>query len=130
MRCLSICLLLAAFAAHCAPNVEQIFNAGILAGCQQLVYCENAALAGNALLAPWLEAIPVIHDLDKLPTILKAAYAIIEKNADAGFSTVKRTQFCADWSTCVTDPKQGWKNIKYLLVYELNVPFHRKKPAP
>jgi hypothetical protein len=124
MRCLSICLLLAAFAAHCAPSVEQIFNTGILADCQQVVYCENAALADNALFAPWLkEQFGDPADLDKLPTILKAAYAIIEKMPMRDFSTVKRSQFCADWSLAVTDPKQGWKNIKYLIVYELNVPF-------
>lgn len=124
MRYLLTCLWLAAIAVHCAPSVEQIFNAGILAECQQLVYCENSALAGNALLAPWLEAkASDSADNEELPAILKAVRAITEKMPIGDFTAVKRSQFCADWSLAVSDPKNALKSVKYLLVYELKDAF-------
>ena len=128
MRYLLSCLFLAALGVYGAPTVEQIFNAGILADCQQLVYCENAALAGNALLAPWLDAKAAesVEDAaakDKLPAILKAVRAITDKMPMRDFSAVKRSQFCADWSLAVSDPKNAFKTVKYLLVYELQDAF-------
>ena len=128
MRYLITCLILAAVTVHCAPTVEQIFNAGILAECQQLVYCENAALAGNALLAPWLDAkakdsAEEAADNEKLPAILKAVRAIADKMPMRDFSAVKRSQFCVDWSLAVSDPKNALKTVKYLLVYELRDAF-------
>ncbi len=128
MRLLLSCLFLAALIVHCAPTVEQIFNAGILADCQQLVYCENAALAGNPLLASYFNVKGADFAGESgenamYPGFLKVLGAITEKMPFHDSSLVKRSQLCVDWSLALSEPGNALKTIKYLLVYELSVPF-------
>ncbi|MFA6929972.1 MAG: hypothetical protein WCT05_06570 [Lentisphaeria bacterium] len=132
MRFFLSCLFLAAFAAECAPSVEQIFKAGILPDCQQLIYCENAALAANPLLVPYWsefskEKTPEIpagaEQNESLSGVMKVVRAVMEKMPIRDFSAVKRSQICVDWSVAVADSKTAYKTVKYLLVYELNAPW-------
>lgn len=132
MRFFLSCLFLAAFTAQSAPSVEQIFKAGILADCQQLIYCENAALAANPLLAPYLsefskEKTPDFaagaEQNEQLSGVMKVLRAVMEKMPIRDFSAVKRSQICVDWSRAVVDSKTAYKTVKFLLVYELNAPW-------
>jgi len=128
MRFLLFGLLLLALSVHCAPSVEQVFAAGILPNCQQLVYCENAALAETPLFASLLaekEGLDQekIAAKEQLPTFFKVVGAITEKMPIGDFSAIKRTQFCADWSSAASDPKEAAQKFRYLVVYELKESF-------
>ena len=106
-------------------SVEQ-FSAGILADCQQLsiVKCSAAVTRYCPVVE---EQFGDPADLDKLPTILKAAYALLKK-CDARFFSVSGRNFGGLVSRGYR-PRQGWKTSN-IDCYELTFPFLRKKPAP
>ncbi|MDY0175993.1 MAG: hypothetical protein RBT25_03740 [Lentisphaeria bacterium] len=124
MRNFLLCLLLLALSLPASASIEQLFQAGILPSTQQYFYCDNAALLANPLVASMLadEKKTEAESLRQLPPFLVALSSMLEKGAAENFPAVKRSQLSIDWAGPLADPTMAQKNLKYLLVLELERP--------